>query len=271
VSAQRFAGKVVLITGGARGQGRSHAVALAREGADVSLPPFRVASSADLDETVRLVEAEGGRALPIVCDVRSEEQLEAAVARTVDTFGGIDHVIANAGVESLFVEPWKVDRRDWDETLGINLTGAWLTCKTAIPHLIERGDGSSIVLVSSGAALRPLSFNVDYTVSKYGVIGLGLTLANDLGIHGVRVNVICPGSVDTPMLAACAEANNFSGSEFMGQFRGSNLLTAGVLKAEESTTPAILWLLSDEARYMTGVVLPVDAGSWIRTVPRRRL
>lgn len=276
----RFAGKAVLITGAARGQGRSHAVALAREGAAVALvdiaaghidhPPFRVASRQDLEETAGLVESAGGRALQIVCDVRDEDQLADAVARTVATFGGLDHVIANAGVESLFVAPWEVDRRDWDEVLAINLTGAWLTCKAAIPQLIDRGEGSSIVLVSSGAALRPLSFNVDYTVSKYGVVGLGLTLANDLGAYGVRVNVVCPGSIDTPMLAAVAEANNMVPGEFLGQFRGSNLLVPGVLRAEESTTPAILWLLSDDARFITGVVLPVDAGSWIRTVPRRR-
>jgi NAD(P)-dependent dehydrogenase (short-subunit alcohol dehydrogenase family) len=277
---QRFAGKVVLITGAARGQGRSHAIALAREGARVALvdiasgyidhPPFRVAARADLEESVRLVEAEGAKALALVCDVRDEDQLDVAVARTVAAFGGIDHVIANAGVESLFIEPWKVDRRDWDEVLAINLTGAWLTCKAAIPRLIERGAGTSIVLVASGAALRPLSFNVDYTVSKFGVVGLGLTLANDLGAHGVRVNVICPGSIDTPMLEASAEANNIAIDEFIGQFRGSNLLMPGLLRAEESTTPAVLWLLSDEARYITGVVLPVDAGSWIRTVPKRR-
>jgi (+)-trans-carveol dehydrogenase len=277
---RRFAGTTVLITGAARGQGRSHAVALASEGADVALldiasgridhPPFRVASQADLDETARLVEAAGGRALPIVCDVRDEGQLENAVARTVSTFGRLDHVIANAGVESLFVAPWEVDRQDWDEVLAINLTGAWLTCKAAIPRLIERGEGTSIVLVSSGAALRPLSFNVDYTVSKYGVVGLGLTLANDLGAHGVRVNVVCPGSIDTPMLAAVAEANQLGAGALLGQFRGSNLLVPGVLRAEESTTPAILWLLSEDARFITGVVLPVDAGSWIRTVPRRR-
>jgi len=276
---RRFAGKVVVITGGARGQGRSHALALAREGADVALldvasgdldhPPFRVATTADLSETASLVEKAGGRALPLVCDVRSEEQLNEAIDRTVATFGGIDHVIANAGVESLFVEPWKLSKQDWDAVIAINLTGVWLTCKTAIPPLIERG-GGSIVLVSSGAALRPLSFNVDYTASKYGVIGVGLTLANDLGAHGIRVNVVCPGAIDSPMLDAVAEANGITRETFLRQFEGSNLLVPGVLAAEESTTPAILWLLSDEARFLTGVVLPVDAGSWVRTVARRR-
>ncbi len=276
----RFAGKVVVITGGARGQGRSHAVALAREGAAVALldiasgtvehPPFRVATKADLDDTARMVEEAGGRALPLVCDVRVEEQVEAAVAQVVAHFGGIDHVVANAGVESLFVEPWKITKQDWDGVLAVNLTGAWLTCKVTIPHLIARGPGSSIVLVASGAALRPLSFNADYTASKYGVVGLGLTLANDLGIHGVRVNVICPGAIDSPMLDAVAEANGISTEDFRRQFDGSNLLVPGVLRAEDSTTPTICWLLSDEARAITGVVLPVDAGSWVRTVARRR-
>lgn len=217
-----------------------------------------------------MVERAGGRALPLVCDVRSEDQLARAVGRTVSDFGGIDHLVVNAGIESLFVEPWNLPKEVWDTVVGVNLTGAWLTCKAAIPALIERGAGSSIVLVSSGAALRPLSFNVDYTASKYGVIGIALTLANDLGGHGVRVNVICPGAIDSPMLDAVAEANGITRDAFSRQFEGANLLVPGVLRAEESTTPAVLWLMSDEARFLTGVVLPVDAGSWVRTVGRRR-
>lgn len=280
-SRRRFEDKVVLITGAARGQGRSHAVALAREGAAVALldiasgaadhPPFRVADAGDLAETVRLVEEAGGRALPVVCDIRSEEQVADAVERTIDEFGGLDHVIANAGVENAFMPTWEIPKEDWDALLATNVTGTWLTCKHTAPRLIERGPGSAVVLISSGAALRPLSWNADYTTSKYAVVGLGLTLANDLGQYGVRVNVVCPGTIDTPMLEALAEASGVESAAHRAQYEGSYLLpTGGVLKAEESTTPAVLWLLSEDARWVTGTVMPVDAGATMRTAPRRR-
>lgn len=277
---RRFEDRVVVITGAARGQGRAHAVALAREGAAVGLldiasgeaehPPFAVAGRADLDAAAAAVEAAGGRALPVVCDVRDEDSVVEAVAAVVAAFGGVDHVIVNAGVENVFQPTWKIPKEDWDAVFATNVTGAWLTCKHTVPHLLERAPGSSIVMVSSGAALRPLSWNADYTASKYAVVGLGLTLANDLGEHGVRVNVICPGAVDTPMITELARANGADGSQLTRQFSAAYLLpTERLLRAEESTTPAVLWLLSDEARWMTGVVLPVDAGGWVRTAPRR--
>lgn len=272
---------MVLVTGAARGQGRSHAIALAREGAAVALldiatgacdhPPMKVADRAELDEAAAAVAAAGGRALPLVCDVRDEAAVAAAVEASVSAFGGIDHVIVNAGIENTFMPTWQISKDDWDSVLATNVTGAWLTCKHTAPHLIERGRTSSMVLVASGAALRPLSWNADYTTSKYAVVGLGLTLANDLGEHGVRVNVVCPGAIDTPMISELARVARADQSQFERQFRAGYLLpTDGLLTAEESTTPAILWLLSDEARWLTGVVLPVDAGSWIRTAPRSR-
>jgi NAD(P)-dependent dehydrogenase (short-subunit alcohol dehydrogenase family) len=276
----RFEGRVVLVTGAARGQGRSHAVALAREGAAVALldvasgacdhPPLVVADRADLDATARAVEQAGGRALALQCDVRDEDQMARAVAATVREFGGIDHVVANAGVENAFMPAWQIPKADWDAVLATNVTGAWLTCKHTAPHLIERGPGSSMVLIASGAALRPLSWNADYTTSKYAVMGLGLSLANDLGEHGIRVNVICPGATDTPMITELARVAGIERHDFLRQFESSYLLPTGVLAPEESTTPALLWLLSDDARWLTGVVLPVDAGAWIRTAPRRR-
>jgi NAD(P)-dependent dehydrogenase (short-subunit alcohol dehydrogenase family) len=267
---RRFEGKVALITGGARGQGRSHALALAREGADIALvdiangeighPPYRVASSADLDETVRLVEAEDRRALGLRADVRDEGQVKAAVAETVAEFGGIDYVVSNAGVLAKFQESWLIPTEDWRGTIDTNLTGQWLALKHTIPHLIERGRGSAIVMVSSGAGIQALPYASDYCASKYAVVGLGLTLANELGRYGVRVNILVPGAQDTPMIDSCAEANGFTREQMLGQFRNTDLLGAGAMRPEEATTPAILWLLSEDAKWVTGSIQVVDAG-----------
>ena len=255
-------------------------MALAREGADVALldvasgacdhPPLAVADRADLEDAARAVEEAGGRALALQCDVRDEDQVAAAVASTVEAFGGIDHVVANAGVENVFMPGWLIPKADWDAVLATNVTGAWLTCKHTAPHLIERGPGSSIALIASGAALRPLTWNADYTTSKYAVVGLGMSLANDLGEHGVRVNVICPGATDTPMIDELARVAGLDRPAFLRQFESSYLLPTSVLAPEQTTTPALLWLLSDDARWLTGVVLPVDAGAWIRTAPKSR-
>jgi len=265
-----FDGKVALITGAARGQGRSHAVALAREGAAVALldiangevthPPARVATAEDLSETARLVEGAGAKALPLRCDVRDEEQVKAAVARTVETFGGIDYVIANAGILAKYQQSWEIPTEDWRGSLETNLTGQWLTLKHTIPHLIARGRGSGIIMVSSGAGIDAFPYGSEYAAAKHGVIGLGLCLANELGPYGVRVNMIVPGAHDTPMITASAEANGFTREAMLGQLRGLDLLGCGAMRPEEGTTPAILWLLSDKAKWVHGTIQVIDAG-----------
>jgi NAD(P)-dependent dehydrogenase (short-subunit alcohol dehydrogenase family) len=266
----RFDGKVVFITGAARGQGRSHAVAFAREGAKVALldiasgeighPPYRMASRDDLEHTVKLVEEAGGHALPLVADVREEDQVKAAVEAAVAEFGGIDHLISNAGALAVFQESWNIPKVDWDASIGINLTGHWLTCKYVIPRLIEREGNRGIVLVSSGAGIQALPYASDYCAAKYGVVGLGKTLANELGPYRIRVNILVPGAQDTPMIDSCAEANGFTRDQMLGQFEDTDLLGAGAMRPEEATTPAILWLLSDDAKWVNGTVQVVDAG-----------
>jgi NAD(P)-dependent dehydrogenase (short-subunit alcohol dehydrogenase family) len=266
----RFDDKVVFITGAARGQGRSHAVALAREGAKVALldiatgeighPPYRVASRDDLDHTVKLVEQAGGEAVALQADVRDEDQVRAAVDTAVDTFGGIDHLISNAGMLAVFQQSWNIPKVDWDASIGVNLTGHWLTCKYVIPRMIERGGNRGIVLVSSGAGIQALPYASDYCAAKYGVVGLGKTLANELGPYRIRVNILVPGAQDTPMIDSCAEANGFTRDEMLGQFHDADLLGAGAMRPEEATTPAILWLLSDDAKFVNGSVQVVDAG-----------
>ena len=266
-----FDGKVALITGGARGQGRSHAVALAREGASVALldiangeithPPARVASAEDLDETVRLVEAEGGQALGIPCDVRDEDQVRSAVAAAVDRFGGLDFVITNAGIIGKYLQSWEIPTEDWLGSLQTNLTGQWLTLKHTIPHLIARGGrGTGIIMVSSGAGIDAFPYGSDYCAAKHGVIGLGLCLANELGPYGIRVNMLVPGAQDTPMIGSNADANEMDREAMLNQLKGLDLLGAGAMKPEEGTMPAIMWLLSEKAKWVHGTIQVVDAG-----------
>ena len=266
----RFDGKVAFITGGARGQGRSHAVALAREGASVALvdiangeigqPPYLVASAGELEETVRLVEKEGSSDLALPCVVRDEAQVAAAARRAAETVGGIDYVITNAGVLAKFQQSWTIPAEDWRGSIETNLTGQWLALKYTIPYLIERGRGSAIVMVSSGAGIQALPYASDYCAAKYGVVGLGMTLANELGPYGIRVNVLVPGAHDTPMIDSCAEANGFTRETMLGQFENADLLGAGAIPPEEGSTAGVLWLLSDDARWVHGHIQIVDAG-----------
>jgi NAD(P)-dependent dehydrogenase (short-subunit alcohol dehydrogenase family) len=265
-----FDGKVVLITGGARGQGRSHALALAREGASVALldiangelthPPARVASAQDLADTVGLVEAAGGNALGIPCDVRDEDQVVSAVRRAVDHFGGLDFVIANAGILGLYQQSWTIPTEDWRASLETNLTGQWLTLKHTIPHLIARGPGCGIIMVSSGAGIDAFPYGSDYCAAKHGVIGLGLCLANELGPYGIRVNMLVPGAHDTPMIGAASEVGGPDRESMLAQLKGLDLLGAGAIKPEEGTTPAVLWLLSEKAKWVHGSIQVIDAG-----------
>jgi NAD(P)-dependent dehydrogenase (short-subunit alcohol dehydrogenase family) len=265
-----FDGKVVLITGGARGQGRSHAVALAREGASVALldianaelthPPARVASAADLAETVSLVEAAGGQALGVPCDVRDEDQVKSAVEQAVAHFGGLDFVIANAGIIGLYQQSWEIPTEDWRASLETNLTGQWLTLKHTIPHLIAKGPGSAIIMVSSGAGIDAFPYGSDYCAAKHGVIGLGLCLTNELGPYGIRVNMLVPGAHDTPMIGASSEVGGPDRESMLAQLKGLDLLGAGAIKPEEGTTPAVLWLLSEKAKWVHGTIQVIDAG-----------
>ena len=272
----RFDGKVALITGGARGQGRSHGLALAREGADVALldiakgkaghHTYRTAELSDLERTAEDIRKLGRKALGIQCDVTDEAQVQAAADKAAAELGGIDYVIANAAIYPCFGESWKISKKDWDSTLDIDLTGVWLTCKYTIPHVIARGRGGALVLVSSMAGIKPLPYNSDYVAAKHGVVGLGLTLAIELGPYGIRSNVLCPGAVDTPMVDAVAEENSLTREQLLGQFENFDLLDVGAMKPEESTTPAVLWMLSQDAKFYTGQVLTLDAGASIRPV-----
>ena len=266
----RVSGKVAFITGAARGQGRSHAVRLAREGADIigvdlcgdlDTIPYPLATEADLDETVRLVAEAGGRMEAAPVDVRDPDALSAAVGKGVDRFGRLDIAVANAGVCT--IQRWdELTPAVWDTVIGINLTGTWNTCAAALPHLIDSG-GGSLILISSVAGLKGQPFLAPYVASKHGLVGIMRTLANELASRHVRVNSIHPTGVDTPMLVGLSglteriESSPDTGSIFL------NSLPVDVI-APDDVSDAVLYLSSAESRFVTGLTLTVDAGSTAR-------
>jgi SDR family mycofactocin-dependent oxidoreductase len=270
----RLAGKVALITGAAKGIGRAQAVRFAQEGADiialdicgpvdtVVVPP---ATPSDLQETVRLVADAGGRVVSEIVDVRDTEAVQAATDRGVDQLGGLDAVCATAGITS---RAMATDLREnaWQTMLDVNLTGVWRTCRATAPHLIDRGAGS-VILSSSIAGLRGLVGVAHYTAAKHGVVGLMRSLANELAPHNIRVNTVHPTNVDTPMIqndhvrgAFRPDLERVTREQFGEAARCMNMLPIPWVEPIDVAN-ACLFLASDEARYITAVALPVDAGS----------
>jgi len=271
----RLAGKVALITGAARGIGRSQALRFAQEGADVialdlcgPVETVLVPASTpeDLDETARLVRAAGGRIVTSIVDVRDEDQLRSATDDGVARFGGLDIVCATAGITSRGLAT-ELSEAAWQTTLDVNLSGVWRTCKVTVPHLIARGSGS-VILVSSIAGLRGLLGVAHYTAAKHGVVGLMRSLANELAPHGIRVNSVHPTNVDTPLIQNAAVASAFrpdldrepTREEFAEAARSMNMLDIPWVEPIDVAN-ACLFLASDEARYITAATLPVDAGA----------
>jgi SDR family mycofactocin-dependent oxidoreductase len=266
-------GQVALITGGARGQGRAHAVTCAREGADViiadvidQLPTvsYKLATKDDLDETVRLVQAHGRRAIAAQADVRSQEQLDAAVTAGLAEFGKIDILIANAGIWTLG-SFWELTDQQWEEMIGVNLTGAWKAAKAVAPHMIERRSGS-IVIIASVNALEAGQYTAHYVAAKHGLIGLMRNVALELAPYGVRCNAICPGAVKTPMTNHQGAWDMFAGhpggtEEDMTEAGHHYTLLAGTSWLDpQDVANAALYLNSDLASRVTGATITVDAG-----------
>jgi SDR family mycofactocin-dependent oxidoreductase len=268
-------GKVALITGAARGQGRSHAVRLAREGAnvvaldvctDIDSAFYPLAVPEDLAQTAKLVEAEGVRVLARQVDVRDQAGLDAAVAEALQEFGTIDVVCANAGIATHMVKTWEIPDQDWQDILDVNLTGVWRTVKATVPAMIAGGRGGCIVLTSSLAGLKGYSNIAGYVAAKHGVNGLMRTLANELGPHGIRVNTVCPGLVHTDMMMNQPTYDVFrpeleapTKADATEVFRTMQVLPTEWLDPED-VSHVIAWLASDAARFITGVAVPVDAG-----------
>lgn len=268
----KFDGKVAFVTGGARGQGRSHALALAREGANVSVIDLceqmdsvqhTMSTPEDLAETERLLKETGVEVMTQRADVRDAAAVDAAVAATVERLGRIDIVVANAGIMATTGDPARTDAA-WHDSIGTMLTGVYFTLRATTDAMIARGQGGSVVVTGSTAGLMALSFDesmlnagqLAYSAAKTGVIGLVRNYAMGLGKHKIRVNCVHPMGVATPMVM-----NDFFGpvKEAAPPGWASNVMGASLLDPQDVSN-AVTWLCSEEARFVTGVSLPVDAG-----------
>lgn len=274
----RLEGKVALITGAARGMGRSHAIRLAEEGAaivaldicrDIDNASTGLASQADLAETALLVEKAGGSVVALEADVRDLEALQRAASTAVDHFGSLDIVCANAAIAS-FGPSWELSEDAWRDVMDVNLTGSWHTAKACLPAMIELGRGGSIVFVNSVNGLKSGPGISHYAASKHGVVGLMKSLASEAGRFGIRVNSVHPTMVGTAMTMNEAafrrylpEVDEPTLADMQRLMEGRHALDVPMVEAVDVSN-AVLWLASDEARYVTGVTLPVDAGMLVR-------
>ncbi|ABM14999.1 MULTISPECIES: mycofactocin-coupled SDR family oxidoreductase [Mycolicibacterium] len=277
--AGRVEGKVAFITGAARGQGRAHAVRLAQEGADIIAVDIckqidsvliPLSSPEDLAETADLVKNAGGRIHTAEVDVRDFDALKAAVDAGVEEFGRLDIIVANAGIGNGGQLLHDTGEPDWDDMIGVNLSGVWKTVKAGVPHILAGGNGGSIILTSSVGGLKAYPHTGHYVAAKHGVVGLMRTFAVELGAQNVRVNSVHPTNVNTPLFMNEPTMKLFRpdlenpGPEDMkvvGQLM--HTLPIGWVEPEDIAN-AVLFLASDEARFITGVTLPVDGGSCLK-------
>jgi SDR family mycofactocin-dependent oxidoreductase len=265
-------GKVAFIPGAARGQGREHARVLAKHGADIALVdiadqidtvPYPLGTSSDLRETAELVTQSGRRAIEIMADVRSLDAMQRAARQTVEELGRIDIVLGNAGIFSFAKHTWDLTEQQWDDVVDVDLKGCWTVAAAVIPHMLAGGNGGTIVFTSSVSGLKGVASTGHYVAAKHGLVGLMRTLAIELAPHRIRVNCVHPTAVRTtmsqnPAMQTCLEYQLDQGSNTM-----QNLLPVELLEPEDVSS-AILWLVSDSARYVTGISLPVDAGFLIK-------
>jgi SDR family mycofactocin-dependent oxidoreductase len=276
----RVEGKVAFITGAARGQGRSHAVRLAEEGADIIAVDVcgpisadsQIAPSTpdDLAQTADLVKGLNRRIVTTQVDVRDFDALQAAVDSGVEQLGRLDIIVANAGIGNGGQTLDKTSEADWDDMIGVNLSGVWKSVKAAVPHLISGGHGGSIVLTSSVGGLKAYPHTGHYIAAKHGVIGLMRTFAVELGQHSIRVNAVCPTNVNTPMFMNEGtmklfrpDLENPGPDDLAVAAQFMHVLPVGWVEPVDISN-AVLFLASDESRYVTGLPVTVDAGSMLK-------
>ena len=270
----RVDGRVALITGAARGQGRSHAVRLAEEGADIiafdlcdhiATARHTLATPADLDETVAAVEATGRRIVADVVDVRDLAALRTSTEKAVAELGRLDIVVANAGIFS-FAPAIELSEQAWQDVIDVNLTGVWKTCVAAVPSMLAAGNGGSVIIVSSAAGLTAFRNSAHYVSAKFGLVGLMKCLALELGEQGIRVNSVNPTTVDTKMVIDEQTMRHFlpdqdepDMEDFKALMREPHILPVPWVESIDVSN-AVFYLACDESRYVTGVALPIDAG-----------
>jgi len=275
----RVEGKVAFITGAARGQGRAHAVRLAQEGADIiaidickQVDSVRIPLSTpeDLAETADLVKGHNRRIYTAEVDVRDYDALKAAVDAGVEQLGRLDIIVANAGIGNGGATLDKTSERDWTDMIDINLGGVWKTVKAGVPHILAGGRGGSIILTSSVGGLKAYPHTGHYVAAKHGVVGLMRTFAVELGAQNIRVNSVHPTNVNTPLFMNEGTMKLFrpdlenpgpDDMKVVGQLM--HTLPIGWVEPEDIAN-AVLFLASDEARYITGVTLPIDGGSCLK-------
>jgi SDR family mycofactocin-dependent oxidoreductase len=269
----KLEGQVALVTGAARGQGRAHALRLAGEGADiaicdiaadVSTIPYPLATPADLAETVRLVEDLGRKCISVQADVRSTEQMNTVVSSTLETFGKIDVLVANAGVCG-FGAFWELDDQTWDDMIGIDLTGVFKTMRAVVPHMIEQGYGRIVATSSMGGRYGNPNL-AHYIAAKWGVIGLVKSLALEVADKGITVNAVCPSTVDTDMVHNPAfyglfapDMANPTKEQVEPLYTGLNKIPIPWI-APDDVSGIVLFLVSPDSKYITGSTLDIGAG-----------
>lgn len=280
----RLENKVAFITGAGRGQGRAHAIRLAREGADIialdilediANVPYPMAGLADRDETVAAVEALGRRIMFEKADIRDLGRLQEVAARGVAEFGHIDIVVANAGAGSPAVS-YEMSEAEFTAMVDSFLTGTWRTIRAVAPHMIAAGRGGSIILITSTSGLVAVANMAHYVAAKHGVTGLMKACAIELGPFDIRVNAVAPSNVDTPMIQNPAIRGVWTGNpdatdaEIVPVMSAMHILNTPWMQPTDISN-AVLWLASDEARFVTGSTIPVDAGALAPfTIPHPR-
>jgi SDR family mycofactocin-dependent oxidoreductase len=278
--AGRLAGKVAFITGAARGQGRNHAIRMAEQGADIiavdiceeiaSVSPFYpLATESELEETVAAVEATGQRIVAHKADVRDLDGLQKAFDDGVAALGRIDIVLANAGIAT-YGKSWELTPEMWRDMIDVNLTGVFHTAKVAVPRLIEQDQGGSMIFTSSIGGLKGIQHVAHYVAAKHGIVGLMRTMSNELAPHRIRVNTIHPTNVSTIMVKNPGTYSMFvpddpepTEEKALPGMMSLNSLPVPWVECDDITN-AVLFLSSDEGRYITGATLPVDAGAFTK-------
>jgi (+)-trans-carveol dehydrogenase len=271
----RLHNKVALISGVARGQGRSHALRLASEGASIigfdgmctyDTVPYKQATQEDLDQTAKLVTEAGGRIITGRADVRNREEIKSIIDKGLAEFGAIDVVVANAGIGVNSVLFWEVSQQEWDDVIGVNQTGVWHTVSAAVPSMIEAGNGGSVIITSSAAAIKSASRLAPYIAAKTAVIGMMRSMAHDLAPHKIRINCIAPTAVPTDFVLNdrlfqifCPDKEDPTIDDVREIMRGHHPLGEPWIQTADVSS-AVAYLASDEARYISGIVLPIDLG-----------